>query len=859
MEKKLKPPKTLEWIFSRFLRPEETYEKLGDFEECFREISREKGRMFASAWYGFQIFKAVPSFVSQFFFGSISMFKNYLIAAVRNLNRNKTYSFLNVLGLSVGMAAFIMIGLYVYFELTFDRYHKNADRIYQVVSGEQAVTPAPLAQALMREFPEVERTTHLISPRQFLVRCGEKTFSGKNWAWADEDLFSVFSFPLISGDEKTALKDPYSVVISEAAAQKYFGEKDPLGKTLQWIGWSYTADFMVKGIMKNVPENSYVKADIFASFSSWEKFPNYNPQNFGWGNYWTHTFLLLKKGQDPHVLEGKYPSFLTAQTGVEHDWKFNNRRLTDMHLHSTDLIFHFGPVSDIKYVTIFAAVAVIILLIAGFNYINLTTAFSVRRFREIGVRKVVGAQRFQLIRQFIGESMLLAILALAVAVILTALLMPVFNSLIQSETSLGLLQNPVLFAVLLLIVLLVGVLSSVYPAVFLSGFKPISVLKGTSSARSKKGFLRNLLVIAQFAISIFLIICTLTTARQLHYIRNKDLGFTKDHIVLTQIRGDTMSQKYEVLKQELLQYPGVKNVSLSTTVPMKIDWHNSFFFRNEKDPENNHVMSHYARVDYDYIDLFELEIVKGRKFSKELDDGRAAFIINEVVARKIGWQDPVGKLFHNQGQTGTIVGMVKDFHNENMHLPKSEVVLILAPGQGNTLSVKVDARNVPQSLASIERVWSKYSEGYPFEYEFMDQHYDNMYKSEIRLGKTFNYFSALAIFLCCLGLFGLASFTVEQGTKEIAVRKVLGASAGELITMLSWKFLKWVFIANLVAWPLAYIFMNSWLRSFSYRISIGWLMFVTAGLTAGVLAFLTVVAQTSKAALANPAHSLRYE
>jgi putative ABC transport system permease protein len=292
---------------------------------------------------------------------------------------------------------------------------------------------------------------------------------------------------------------------------------------------------------------------------------------------------------------------------------------------------------------------------------------------------------------------------------------------------------------------------------------------------------------------------------------------------------------------------------------MKIDWHNSFFYRNEEDPENNHINSHYARVDYDFIDLFEMEIVKGRNFRKEIDKGRAAFIINEFIARKLGWDDPVGRAFHNQGRTGTIVGVVKDFHNENMHIPIGEVTLVLAPDQGWLMSVKIESENIPRTLASIEKVWNEFSGGYPFSYEFMDDRYDQMYKSEIRLGKAFNYFAVLAVFLCCLGLFGLASFRVEQGTKEIAIRKVLGASVSELVRMLSWQFLKWVFIANLLAWPVAYYFMNAWLRSFIYRIDIGLAVFLTAGVTAAIIAFLTVIARTAKAALANPADSLRYE
>ncbi len=856
---KLRPPRALEWILKRFLQRDEVYEKLGDFEESYREYLQGKGRLAAAAWYITQIIKAVPSFVSNSFYGSITMFRNYLKAAYRNLTRNKTYSFLNVMGLAVGIAAFLMISLYVLFELSYDRYHENQDRIFKVIAGDQAVTPVPLAPALMDEFPEVEKATRLISSFQDLVRFKNKTFLEDQWVWADEHVFDVFTIPLISGDKQTALKDPNSVVLTEEMAKKYFGGEDPMGKVIEWSGFDVKNDFIVTGIVMNIPDNSHIKADFFASFKTMTNFPSYNPENFGWGNYFCHTFFLLREGSDHRILQDKYPAFLESRTGVEHDWNFFNKRLTDLHLKSADIIFHFSSVSDMRYIYIFSAVAFIILLIAGVNYINLTTALAARRFQEVGVRKVVGAQRFQLIRQFLMESLFLTFLALVMAVALAHFLMPIFNNLIQSDQSVALFRDMKLLVVLLVTGLCMGIISGIYPAVFMANFTPSWALKGTSSAKSKKVRLRNMLVIIQFAISIFLIISTLVTSSQLHFIKNKKLGFSKDHILIIPLTNRNIYENLYAFKQELLKNPDVKRTSVSTTIPMKIDWHNSFYYRNVENPENNHIVSHYARVDYDFINLFEMEIVKGRNFREEIDHGKSTFIINETIARKIGWEDPVGKLFHNQGQTGTIVGVVKDFHNENMHIPIGEVTLILAPEQGNLISVKIDSANVPGTLAAVEKVWDKFSGGYPFEYEFMDERYDNMYKSEIRLGRAFNYFSILAVFLCCLGLFGLASFAVEQGTKEIAIRKVLGATVPELVKMLSWQFLKLVFIANLIAWPIAYYFMNSWLQSFIYRVDMSWVIFFMAGITAVIIAFMTVFAQTAKAALANPADSLRYE
>jgi putative ABC transport system permease protein len=859
MEEKLRPPRVLEWILERFLRKDEVYEKLGDFEEAYRELLQDRGRLSATAWYLIQIIKAVPSFASNSYYGSISMFKNYLTAAFRNLTRNKTYSLLNILGLAVGIAAFLMISLYVSFELSYDRYHENADRIFTVIAGDQAVTPVPLAPALMQEFHEVETVTRLQGLGQYLIRFKNKTFFGDQWVWADEHIFDVFTFPLVSGDKHTALRDPNSVVLTEDMAKKYFGGEDPMGKVLEWASHDVENDFIITGVMRNIPDNSHVKGDFFATFKTQTNFPSYNPKNFGWGNYWCHTFFLLREGSDHRILQDKYPAFLESRTGVKRDWDYFNKRLIDLHLRSVDIIFHFSPVSDIRYIYIFSAVALIILLIAGVNYVNLTTALATKRFQEVGIRKVVGAQRFQLVQQFLGESLFLTFFALVMAIVLAYFLMPVFNNLIQSDQSVELFRDAKLFMALLMIGLCVGVLSGIYPAVFMANFTPSGTLKGASSTKFKKVGLRNMLVIGQFAISIFLIISTLVTSSQLHFIRNTKLGFSKDHILIVPLTNKNIRENLYAFKQEMLKNPGVNRISFSTTIPMKIDWHNNFFYRNEEDPDNNHILSHYARVDYDFIDLFEMEIVKGRNFRKEIDHGKNAYIINETIARKIGWEDPVGKAFQNQGQTGTIVGMVKDFHNENMHIPIGEVTLILAPDRGYLMSIKIDSKNVPRTLAAVEKVWNEFSGEYPFAYEFMDERYDSMYKSEIRLGRAFNYFSVLAIFLCCLGLFGLASFTVEQGTKEIAIRKVLGASVSELVKMFSWQFLKWVFIANLIAWPIAFYFMNSWLQSFIYRIDIGWVIFLIAGVTAAVIAFLTVIPRTAKAALANPADSLRNE
>ncbi|MCP4723779.1 MAG: FtsX-like permease family protein [bacterium] len=857
MKHRKKPPPLLVWLLKRFLQIDEEYEKLGDFEESYIEVSEQKGKLIGAVWYIIQIVKAVPSFISNSIHRSSAMIKNYVTIAVRNLIRNKTYSILNIGGLAVGIAVFIMIGLYVQFELSYEKHHAYADRIYTIASGDQAVTPNPLAEALAEDFPEVEAATRLIGPGECVIRYKDKQFNGDNWCWADENIFDVFTFEIVSGDNTTALRDPYTVIISEKIAEKYFEGEDPIGKVITRVMSDKSYDFIVSGVMKNNPENSYIKADIFGSLITQIGFMS--PRDSSWGNYFCHTFFRLSEGSDPYALQEKYPEWTENKHNNRSGRNFHNIPLLDMHLKSSDLIFHFSPVNDIRYVYLFSAVAIIIILIAGINYINLSTAQAAKRVREVGIRKVNGAHRSQLLRQFLSESVLLTLVSLSTAVVLTYLMLPLFNSLVEPEEVLTISNNIYVLMMLLGTGLLIGIAAGSYPAFFVSGFKLSNTLKGSSSTNTKNAGLRNILVVVQFTISIFLIISTIVTSNQLNFIKNKDLGFTKDHIVLVSLGDPAVNEKRQAFKEELLKYPEITDISYSTTVPMKIDWHNSFYFRNETDPDNNDIMSHYTRVDYDYVDVFDLEIVKGRNFSRELDEGENVYIINEFIANQLGWDDPIGKAYTNQREIGHVVGVVKNFHNENMHIPIGPVTLCLRPERGFITSIKLNTDDIQGTISGIENIWNQFSSGYPFDYEFMDEKYDNMYKTEMRLGNTLNYFSVLAIFICCLGLFGLASFTVEQSTKEIGIRKALGASIVTIIKMLSWKFLKWTVIANIIAWPIAYYYMNKWLQGFVYRVNIGWDVFAIAAFTALSIAFLTVISRTMKAALANPTDSLRYE
>ncbi len=834
-----------------FSNLEEAY--LGDLNEEYSGIVSEHGKFRAFRWIWSLALKSIPGGTYGNLIWSMAMFNNYMKIAWRNLFRNKTQNLLNILGLSVGMAAFILIALYIQYELSYDTYHENADRIYHVVKTRSVVTPPPLAPAMMNGLPEVEAATRVVDADNVFIKTDRGIFSEGGWVWTDKHIFDVFSYPLISGDKKTALDVPNALVISEDIAQKYFRNENPLGKTL---ATTMDKEFTVTGVMKNIPANSYVKGDFFARI---ETLTDFGANIEDWSNNYCNAFVLVKKDCNIPEFVEKYSEYVKTVNDSRFDYTFNLLKLTDLHLRSSHLVFHFSPVSNILSIYIFSATALFILLIAVINFMNLSTARSNRRAKEVGLRKVIGAQRPQLIRQFLSESIVLSFLSMIFAVMITYMTLPFFNNLVDREITIDIFGNASFFSGLLAAFVLIGLLSGSYPALVMSNFSIFSTLKGHSSGNSKGGLFRNILVVVQFSCSILLIICTIIVSNQLNYVRNTNIGFNKDRILVVPLSDDTVSEKRDAIRAELLKNSNIAGVTFSTKTPMNISWHNSFRYEDKDDSENNRVHSHYANVDYDYVDLFGLEIVKGRNFDRTLDEGKYVYIINEFIVDKIGWEDPIGKEYTNRDEPGTVVGVVKNFHNENMHIPIEAVTLCLRPDRGEIMSVKCGPGDIQASVAAVEKVWNTFSDGIPFEFEFMDERYDNMYRSEIRIREFFNYFSLLAIIICCLGLFGLAAFTVEQRTKEIGIRKVLGASVPKIIRMLSWQFTKWVLIANFIAWPAAWFAMKTWLEDFAYKTEIGLSVFLSAALIAVIISFLTVLHQSLKASLANPVKSLKYE
>ena len=802
------------------------------------------------------------------------MFKNYLKIAVRNLLRHKAYSLINILGLAVGMACCILIMLYVQDELSYDRYHEKADRIYRVVEEGQVagktsnavVTPAPMGPALVNDYPEVINVVRFFSmmDEKLLITHEDRRFQEERFLYADGSAFEVFTFPLLKGNPRTALKAPYTVVLTEEMAAKYFGGEDPLDQTLTIDG----KDYKVTGVLENIPSNSHFHFDFLASFTTLKEEDTQGHQLGSWMNHSFYTYLLLAERASPTELEQQLPAFMNRHMGEQLrragvSFTPHLQPLTRIHLHS-HLEYELEPNSDIRYTYIFSAIAFFILLIACINFVNLSTARSAHRAKEAGMRKVIGAHRLQLIKQFLGESALLSFISLLLAMAFVELVLPAFNSLSGKELTLAYDDQMVVLAGLVGIALLVGVISGTYPAFFLSAFQPAAVLKGTLSIGMRGARFRKLLVIAQFAISILLIVATGVVQNQLDYIRTRRLGFDKEQVVVVSLLEEA-KQKYEVIKSELSQIPGVLRATAAQSVPggFTPQW---LIRAAESDAEN--IPMYMLFVDHDFIETLGIELAEGRNFSREYaTDATRAFILNQAAVKKLGWNSTAGKELEwlwlgdqtHVLKKGPVVGVVKDFHFRSLHHEIEPVVIHIAPGYFSCIAVRIRPGDVAGTLNDIEAKWRKLFPDHPLEYSFLDEDIAALYPSENKLGRIVGYFSLLAIFIACLGLLGLASFATEQRTKEIGIRKVLGASVSSIVLLLSKEFTGLVILANLIAWPVAYFAMKDWLEDFAYRIDVGIGTFVLGGVLALVIALLTVSSQAIKAALANPVDALRYE
>ena len=808
------------------------------------------------------------------------MFQNYFKIALRNLWRNKAFSAINIFGLAIGIATCLVIMLFVADELSYDRFNQKADRMVRIIfkaslNGEKIETPtsaAPTAQTLRADYPEVQTTTRIrANAGAPFITYKNKTFKEDKFAYVDANFFQVFTLPFAEGDVKTALLEPNTIVISRAIAQKYFGNENPIGKVLQLK--SENISYKITGLIEKVPANSHFHFDLFASMAS---LAESRQQTWLSNNF--NTYLVLRPGYDYKQLERKLPQVVEKYMGPEvqksmgmslkqfrdqgNDVGIFLQPLTDIHLH-TNFTNDLEPGGDMRYIYIFGAIALFMLLIAGINFMNLSTAGASKRAREVGIRKVLGSVKKELMQQFLLESILLTAIALVVAVLFVYLALPVFNDLAGKELSLGFTTNFWLLPGLVLFGLVVGILAGSYPAFFLSSFQPVKVLKGALTAGKKSLSLRSGLVVFQFFISVALMIGTTVVYQQLNYIQNKKVGYDKEQVLVLH---DTyvLRQQEEVLRQQLLHDPRVVNASISSYLPVGPSNFNSSVVL----PDNNaaqSVSSQQYRVDYNYIPTLGMQLIVGRNFSKDFATDSTGLIINEAAVRAFGWRkDILGRkvtlFINNEGDKAIfrVIGIVKDFHFQSLHQRIAPLLMRLGDN-GGSIVVKAKTKDMAGLLSSIKQQWNSFTADAPLAYTFLDERFTETYRAEQKIGRILSIFSGLTIFVACLGLFGLATFTAEQRTKEIGIRKVLGASLTNIVTLLSRDFLKLVLVANVLAWPLAWWAMHQWLQDFEYRTNIhGW-VFVVAGVAAMLIALCTISFQAIRAAVANPVKSLRSE
>jgi putative ABC transport system permease protein len=821
------------------------------------------------------------------------MFKNYLKIALRNLIKHKMYSLINVCGLATGLACTILILLWVRDELSFDRLHENATDIYRINwdfkwnnnEGVGPGTPPPLAAALMREIPEVDAATRIYPVPKMVVRYGGRFFNEDRILGVDENFFEIFNFKLETGNAETALDEPNSVILSEASARKYFGDESALGKILT-IGDSkemfrkrYDNLFKVTAIVQNPPSNSHIQFDMLTSMSSHPAV-----SFFDWSWVWMQvtTYAKLDAGVLVPIVEAKIPAIVKkyapaafTRVGFSFDelmsgggrWDFVLQPLADVYLGSTQIGNRLGPIGNRMYVYLFSIIAGFILFIACINFMNLSTARSAKRAREVGVRKAMGSARHELVAQFLIESIIFSLLALPIALFLVELAIVPFNNLSGKFLQFNLFDPHWLPAALLALTLFVGLVAGSYPGFYLSSFRPVQILKGKFHSSGNNLRFRNVLVIFQFAITIALIACTLLVQKQMNFVRQADLGFDREGVVIISNENHRLGDQAEAFKERLQAHSQIIDASISSGVPP--NWGFQDYYKLEGKGDEQFDLISYM-TDEDFLSTLDIEIVQGRGFFKEFATDAESVILNEAAVKFFGWDDnPLGKTLMYPGSPHgeakyQVIGVMKDFNFLALYSPIMPFALFHTSSKSYNIPrsyvvVRIPTSDVERTIKFVESEWKSFAPTTPFEYTFLDESLDDQYRAEQRLGKIFLIFSGLTIFIACIGLLGLAAFSAEQRTKEIGIRKVLGASVHSVSALLSREFTKWVVVANLIAWPAAYFAMNRWLQNFAYRVEIGWGTFAFAGGLALLIAVLTVSTQAIKAALANPVESLRYE
>ncbi len=846
--------------------PEERRKTIIDeLEEVYFQYRSERGFIRANIWILLQITKIITGKIYNICFWSLPMLRNYLLIAVRNLKRHKGFSFINITGLAVGMTCCILISLWILEELNYDTFHRNAGTLFQAVKSYQnssvRATPVLLAPALKEEMPEILETTRYHSRGQVMLNYRNNPFNENRAYYVDPAFLRMFDFNLYLGDRNTALESPNSIVITRNIADKYFGKENPIGKSLL-LNNEY--ELVVTGVLENVPFNSIFNFTILLPYEMRLVLNIKEGYVPSWGHNEPFTFIQLQENASAESVNSKLKTYLGEKYQIvypEETAELPFEQLPSLSMVSL-INIRFSPIyggSGRKAVlSIFFATAFVILLIACINFMNLSTARSSKRAKEIGLRKVVGAGRKHIIRQFLGESILLSFLALILALILTILLLPGFNSLFDRNIDISSLGNTAALPFLLGITLFTGIAGGSYPALYLSSFQPVKTLKGNLRSGMKRVLLRRILVVFQFVLSISLIIGTAVIYDQLNFVQNKDLGFDKEHIVCIPLNSGSLDL-YDTFKNRLTGDPRIINLSSIHDRPTWIGSSSTYSDWEGKDPNFEPLIGHF-RTNYDFIKTMNIELKEGRDFSIEFQTDREnSFLINEEMKRVMEMDDVIGKRLMYSGFEGTIIGVVKDFHFLPLSEPMRPLVIRLAPEKAKFMVIRISPDNISSSLDYIRETWEEVLPSYQFDYSFLDSDLGRMYNNEQKIGQLMQVLAIIAILIACLGMFGLASFTADQRTKECGVRKVLGATVSDIVGLLSKEFLILVLISNIIAWPLSYYFMDKWLQSYAYRTNISILLLLFASFIALAVTLITVSSQALKAARANPVDSLRYE
>jgi len=868
------PPKIAKGLFDILLPKKEREFLMGDLEYLFQEKNQKRGRVYSAIWYWFQIFILIPSLYYNSFHWGVAMFRNYLKIGLRNLQKHKSYSSINIFGLLIGLTSCMLIYLYVGHELSYDEYHSDGDRIYRIALDIKAKNSNPvfayttsmLAPALKTNYPEVEFAVRVLTTSNVLVRKDEKIFYEKNYMWTESDLFKILNIPLIKGDINTLLAAPNSLVISKRMAKKYFGNEDPIGEMLVINNTEYG----ITGIVENSPANTHLKYDLIASILRFEEVDWWT----NWSYSQVYTYVKLREDADAKAFENQIVHIADQHVKEELDtygytFTYFLQNVSDLHLFSNyngnPLRFEPEPAGNINSLATLSAVGFLILIIAAINFINLTTAKSTMRAKEVGIRRLTGGKPSQLMTQFMGESLILALITLLLSILLVIMMLPLFNELTELNFELADVINPGNLISFLILGIFMGLLAGIYPAFILSNFHPLNVLRGTFKMNPKGGLFRKFLVVSQFSIAIILIICTLTVNKQINFMLEQELGFDKEQKLIIPLGGGiSIRDNYETVIEGFASHPNISGISVSSSVPGRgmSTWSTRL---SDKNDQTDQVM-YCLYCDYNFINDYDISLIAGRKFTLErsASDIESAYIINEAAVEAFGFDTNEEALHqriisgYNQRES-EIIGVVENFHYSGLQNKVDPLIIEYSPSQFRIITASMTGGDVSETIEFIENKWRELFPQNPLNYFFLDELFNKQYQEDKKLEKIFSLFAFLGLFVSSIGLFGLTFFSTIRRTKEIGIRKVAGASVFSILRLLSKEFILLIIISSSIAWPVAWYIINSWLENFAYKIDLSIMVFLVSTIISISVAIITISYQTIKAARANPVDSLKYE